>query len=213
MSTTSTAISAQGCSLKIATGSASGVSITGVTVGYPTKITAAGFSNGDKVTLAGLTGADAATLNTTAVVKYAKSGYFYVDIDTTGMTITTSGTPTATATTYTAVANLKSFSGLDGSASDIDITHLDSAAKEFRAGLVDNGSFSTEVDRDTSDAGQLACTAAQTAGATKAFKLTLSNGVIASFNAYVKKFNLSGQVDGVYKSSLELKVTGAVTWA
>ena len=43
---------------------------------------------------------------------------------------------------------------------------------------------------------------------------TISNDeLVASFNAYVKKFNLSGQVDGVYKSSLELKVTGAVTWA
>ena len=155
MTTTSTAIKAQGATFKIATGTGSAVSITGVAVGYPTKITAAGFSNGDKVALAGLTGADAATLNVEAVVKYAKAGYFYVDVDTTGMTITTSGSPTATPVTYTRISNFKQFNGLNGTVSDIDTTHLDSAAKEFQAGLVDNGTFSCSVDRDTSDAGHL----------------------------------------------------------
>ena len=61
----STAISAQGSIVQIATGSGGAKTITGVAVGNPTILTSAahGFSNGDVVTFAALTGADAALLN------------------------------------------------------------------------------------------------------------------------------------------------------
>jgi hypothetical protein len=210
---TSTAISAQGSTLKIATGTASPISATAVAVGYPTVITATGVNNGDVVTAASFAGADAALLNgLTFVAKYSTGTKFAIDIDTTGKTITTSSS-TVTPVTYTAVKNLKDFSGFDGSASDIDITNLDSTAKEFRAGLVDNGQFTVNLDLDNSDAGQLAVRAAQVAGITKNFKLTLPNGNVASFSGYVKKFGAAGGVDAVVKSAIDIKITGAITWA
>jgi len=212
MTFTSSAISAQGSNFKIATGSGGAVSVTGVSVGYPTIITATGINNGDVVSFAGLTGADAAMLNgSSQVAKYSTGTKFAVDVDTTGKTITAAGNVTPVA--YTRIANLKDYSGLDGSASDIDITHLESAAKEFRAGLVDNGGFTVNVDLDNADAGQLAVRAAQVSGATKNFKLTLPNGNVASFAGYIKKFGAAGAVDGVVKSAIEVKITGAVTWA
>ena len=94
----STAISAQGAVLSIGTGSGGAKTISGVTVGYPTLLTATahGFNNGDVVALAALTGADAASLNgLTVTVKYKSTNAFYVDVDTTGKTITP-GSGTAT---------------------------------------------------------------------------------------------------------------------
>jgi hypothetical protein len=53
------------------------------------------------------------------------------------------------------------------------------------------------------------------AGTTKGFKLILPAGTTptASFNALVKKVSSQGGVDAIVKSSAELRITGAITWA
>ena len=175
--------------------------------------TAHGFNNGDVVALAVFTGADAALLNGLSLVVTNKTANtFAVDVDTTGKTIAvTAGT--ATPNTYTKIENWKTYTGLDGQPSDIDITNLDSVAKEFMPGLVDNGSFSGEVDRAPTGVGQLALDAARVAGTTKLFKVVIPGGFTASFSGYVKKFGIAGGVDQVVKSPFEVRITGAVTWA
>jgi len=78
----STAISAQGSTVQIASGTSGAKTITGVAVGNPTIITstAHGLVNGDVVTFAGLTGTDAALLNgQTFVVKNKTTNTFAVD--------------------------------------------------------------------------------------------------------------------------------------
>ncbi|MFP3548920.1 hypothetical protein SB748_36635, partial [Rhizobium sp. SIMBA_035] len=65
--------------------------------------------------------------------------------------------------TWTKVKNVKSYSGFDGSATEIDVTDLDSEAKEKRLGLMDNGSFSIDVNVNMSDPGQAAMKTAQKA--------------------------------------------------
>lgn len=114
---------------------------------------------------------------------------------------------------YTAVKNIKTYSGFDGSASEIDVTNLDSEAKEFRIGLEDNGQFTIELDRDFSDFGQIALLAARDSQASKNFKLTLSNGENAKFIGFVKKFSLNGGVDQVVKGSVDIRISGPVTWS
>ena len=211
----STAISAQGSVCSISTGSGGAKTISGtVVVGNPTILTATahGFSNGDVVALAGLTGASASLLNgLSVVVQYKTTNTFAVAIDTSGATITAAGT--ATPNTYTAIANVQDFSGFDGSASEIDVTNLASVAKEFRLGLTDAGQLSLSINQDNADAGQLAVRAALVSGAVKNFKILLPSGVAASFAGFVKKFGASGGVDAVVKSSIDIRITGAVTWA
>ena len=116
-----------------------------------------------------------------------------------------SGTPT-----YTAISNVKTFSGFDGSSSEIDVTNLSSTAKEFRIGLEDNGQFNIELDRDLSDVGQTALLAARDSQDAKLFKLMLSNGLFTTFTGYVKKFSMSGGVDAVLKGSVDIRISGAV---
>lgn len=212
----STAISAQGSKLEISTGTGSATVPTAIAVGYPTIMTKSGHTllNGDVVTFGGMTGADAATLNgVTATIKNVTSTTFAFDINTIGKTITVSGSPTVTPVTYTQVANVKSFSGLDGQASELDSTNLQSVAKEFLQGLVDNGQFTAELDNDNADAGQNAARAARDGGASKNFKLTLPDLTVASFAGHVKKKSISGAVDAIVKSSLDIRISGAVTWA
>lgn len=112
----------------------------------------------------------------------------------------------------TAIKNIKSFSGFDGEAGEIDVTNLDSTAKEYRAGLQDFGSFSLEWNPDYADAGQNDMRSAQASGAVKTFLLTLPNGTTAQFAGIVKNASsISGGVDAVLDGSVSIKITGSVT--
>lgn len=122
-----------------------------------------------------------------------------------GATLTVDTTP---------VGNLKSFSGFDTEASEIDVTNLSSTAKEKQAGLQDFGNFQMEYHVDHSDAGQAALHVLQGSGATGAFVLTLPNADTVTFNAVVKNaYRMSGGVDAVLEGGAVLAVDGLPTFA
>lgn len=209
---TSTAISAQGSVLSIGTGSGAAKTITAISLGNPTIITATAhsFANGDVIILAGLTGTDAALLNgQTVSVRNVTTNTFAVYIDTTGKTITAAGT--ATSATFTSIINVRSFSGFDGAASEIDVTNLASVAKEFVLGLVDSGQLTFEIDYNSTNAGHIALRSKQVSGVLTNFKLTLPDATVITFTAYVKKFSLAGGVDAVVRTSVDLRISGAIT--
>jgi len=208
----STAISAQGSIIAVNTGVGAAKTITAIALGNPTILTATshGFQNGDVVTLAGLTGIDASTLNGQSIsVRNVTTNTFAVYIDTTAKAITAAGT--ATSVSFTNIANVKTFTGFDGAASEIDVTNLDSLAKEFRLGLVDPGQFTFEIDYDSANVGHIALRAKQVSGVLNHFKLTLPDATVVTFTAYVKKFSLGGGVDAVAKTSVDLRISGPVT--
>lgn len=210
----STAISAQGTLIQIGTSSGTAKSITAVAVGNPTIFTSAahGFANGDAVTLAGVTGADAALFNGLSFIVQSKTANtFALGVDTTGKAITATGT--ATPVLLTTIGNIKTFSGNDGEASEIDVTNVQSTAKEYILGITDPGHMQWDFDYKKGDAGQDACAAAKVSGALKTFKITLSDNTAYTFSAFVKKFDIKGGVDAVYKSTMNLRVTGPVTIA
>jgi hypothetical protein len=209
---TSSAISAQGSVLKIGTGSGAAKTITAVAIGNPTIFTSAahGFANGDVVTMSGVTGVDAALFNgLTFSVRDVTTNTFALKVDTTGKAITATGT--ATSTTFTPIANIHDFSGFDGAASELDITNLDSTAKEFRLGLTDPGQFTFNIDYDNNNAGHIALRSKQVSGVISSFQLTLPNTNVVNFSAYVKKFSLQGGVDALAKTAVDLRISGAVT--
>jgi hypothetical protein len=61
------------------------------------------------------------------------------------------------------VKEMITFTGFDGEASDIDVTSLDSTAKEFKEGLPDNGNFKADFNYVAADPGQIAMRAARRA--------------------------------------------------
>lgn len=112
---------------------------------------------------------------------------------------------------WTKVKNVKSFSGFDGSATELDATDLDSTAKEKLLGLVDEGAFSIDINVNMADPGQLAMKASQKAGTKKQYKLMLPDTSGATFYAFVKTFPLSGGVDAILATTVAMTITGAVT--
>ncbi len=209
----SSAISAQGSIFQIGTATGGAKTITAATVGNPTVLTSAahGFANGDVVTIAAIVGTLSSLNGQTLVVTNVTTNTFALQYDSTGLAYTSGGT--ATPVTWTAIANIKDFTGFDGQATELDKTNLASTAKEFALGLVDPGQFTINVDRDQLDAGQLAIEAARVAGTIKNFKLILPNAKTASFSGYVKKFGAAGGVDALLKSAIDIRISGAVTWA
>jgi len=211
----STAFSAQGTTFSVASGSAAAKNITAVSVGFPTILTAAAhnFSNGDLETIAGLTGADAALLNgTQQTVSYTTTNTFAVNVDTTGKTITP-GAGTATPATWAKVGNCKTFTGFDGKSDEIEVTDLDSQAKEFIVGLPDFGSFQVGLNWKNNDAGQAKMFALYEAQQVGNFKLVLPNGRTATFQAYVIEFPISGGTNQTVQTTVTLRITGLVTWS
>lgn len=208
------ALSAQGSTLTIGT-SGSAKTITAITKANPAVVTstAHGLTDGTVVTIASVAGMTEINGKVAVIVSTGANTFQLVGVDSTNFTTYTSGgtaTPTAAK-----VGNWKTWSGLDGQAGDIDVTDLDSLAKEFRAGLVDYGSFSGTCQFSQTDAGQQALRSSQAAaGPSSAFVVTHKSGaVIARFNGYAKQFTQSGGVDGVVESNFSVKISGAVAYS
>jgi hypothetical protein len=211
----STAISAQNTKFEIETGTGGAKTITAIQIGNPTIITSAahGQANGNVVSFASITGTVGTSLlnGLSLVITNVTANTFAVQVDSTGLAYTSGGS--ATPVTYTEIANVKSYSGFDGAASEIDVTNLRSTAKEKRLGLQDFGKFSMNINPDFSDSGQNAVRASKGAGTQKNYRVTYPNTKVASFAAYVKSTPESGGVDAVIDGSVELTITGAVTVA
>lgn len=209
------AINAQGTLIKISTGSGGAKTITAITQANPCVITSAahGLNPGDRVAIAAVSGMTQLNGNTYTVEYVTTNTFSLQGINSTAYTAYTSG-GTATPATFTTINEIKTFSGLDGQASEMDITDLNSVAKEFRLGLMDEGGFSFTMHRLPSDAGQAALLAARAAGTSRNFSVTLAAGSpsIATFTAFVKQLPLAGGVDQVNLSNSALRITGPVTW-
>jgi Lambda phage tail tube protein, TTP len=210
----STAISAQGTKLYIAGTAGGSKTLSAAASGNPTIITstAHGFQNGDYITIAGVTTTTA--MNGAWVVKNRTANSFAIDFDSTGLTPGMASV-TATAAAWTQIKNLTAAKGIDGSAKEIDVTNHDSTAVEILLGLQDNGQFSVTVDGDNADAGQVACQTARADGAIRTFKYVLPAGSLptATFTGFVKKFDVDATINDKFKRSLDIRISGAVTFS
>lgn len=208
---TSTAISAQGSTFSIAGTDGSAITITGITKATAAVVTATNtLSVGDSVIFGTVTNMPEIN-GRIGIVTVASGSSFTVNIDSSGFAAAgTSGT--ATPKTWTKVLNVATYSGFDGQKSEIDVSNLDSAAKEFIPGLEDFGQLTVELQVDNTDAGQLAMRANKSANTRTYFKLLLPNGKQRVFQGFVKQFSEQGGVDQVVKASAVVRITGAVNF-
>lgn len=102
-----------------------------------------------------------------------------------------------------------------GSAPDIDVTNLASTAKEYAAGIPDTQDISIPIIYDPDDTGHVALETAFADQAARTFKVTLTNSppTVFTFSAVVKEFGLDANIDDVWRGTLTLKRSGAVTKA
>jgi len=114
---------------------------------------------------------------------------------------------------YTEIKEVVSYNLFDGQASEIDTTHLRSTAKEFLMGLQDFGTGSVDCNYLPDDPGQNMARAAKANRDRHYFKLTQSDGSIASFQGYIISASMSGGVDAKVDTTFNLRVTGDVTFS
>lgn len=100
-----------------------------------------------------------------------------------------------------------------GEATEIDTTTLTSTAVERMLGLVDNGGFALTCLTDLADAGQAAMEAARLTGASKEMVITLVSGDVATFDAVVQSAPKSADINGVWQTTYNLLIDGAITWS
>jgi hypothetical protein len=146
------------------------------------------------------------------IVTVASGSSFTVAIDSSGFA-TAGTTGTASPQTFSKVGNVQDFTPDGGTATVIDVTNMDSTAKEKRQGLQDNGNYSLTYDADDTDVGQLRLIAARAAQAVVVFKQYYPGGLkIRAWQGFVQKITepVAG-VDKVLRCSATLVVTGPIS--
>ena len=202
----STAILAQGTSFAIAGTPGASITITAITKAKPAVVTATNtLAAGDCVVFGVITGMPEMT-GRFGVVSAATGTGFTVNID--ASNFSAAGTAgTAVPQTFTVISNIHDYTGFDGTAAEIDVTNLQSLAKEYSPGLEDFGQFTVNLDLDTADAGQIAARAAKTSQMKTYFKLVMRNGAVRLIYGFVKKFSEAGGVDAVIKTSMDVRIS------
>jgi hypothetical protein len=113
--------------------------------------------------------------------------------------------------TWVDVKGFKSFSGLDGSASSvIDVSTLDSDAKEKMFGLSDSGQVSLEFNFIDTDEGQNLMEEGRLSGELKDFRIVLRSGKGYAFSGGILSFEKSGGVDAVIAAQSTVEISGLV---
>lgn len=115
---------------------------------------------------------------------------------------------TASPPVFTQVKELVSFNAFDGQAQTIDVTSMDSTAKEYLMGLPDNGGFTGEFNFLPKDPGHQAMRAAKKLRQKRRFEFEMSDGSLYEFEAFVMSSPISGGTDAKVDGSFALLVTG-----
>lgn len=190
----------------------SNISITAITKAASAVVTATNtLAVGDVVLFGAVTGMPEIN-GLLGIVTAATSPSFTVAIDSSGFA-TAGTTGAATPQTFSKIGNVQDFSPDGGTATIIDVSNLESVAKEKRQGLQDMGNYSLTYDTDDTDVGQLALIASRTAQAVKVFKQVYPGGLkIRAWQGFVQKVTepVAG-VDKVLRSSATIVVTGPIS--
>lgn len=117
-------------------------------------------------------------------------------------------------TVFTTIPEIKSFSGPGGSATVIDVTDLQSTAKEKRMGLPDEGQLQFTINYIPDNAVHQGLRQDRMDRIERDFRITFTDASPATqwtFSAFVSGFSVSGAVDNVVEAQVTLEITGAIT--
>ena len=116
---------------------------------------------------------------------------------------------------YTTIPEVVNIQGPGGQANEIDVTDLNSTAKEFRMGLQDEGSITMDILYIPGNAVHAGLRSDRAAQTLRNFRITFTDSpqTTWTFGAFVLGFEISNAVDDVTKASVTLRVSGSVTEA
>jgi hypothetical protein len=116
--------------------------------------------------------------------------------------------------TFTTIPEIKSFSGPGGSASILDVTSLQSTAKEKRVGLKDEGQLSLTINYNPDNTVHAGLRTDRSNRTLRNFQIVFTDGSPAttwSFSAYVSGFSVQGAVDAIVEATVTLEISGDIT--
>lgn len=123
---------------------------------------------------------------------------------------------------YTTVAQVRDINGPNMSRDTIEVTTRDSAgqAREYLAGLLDNGEVTFDLVYDPDDSTHSASATGGlitllAAGTSNNFRVSFadSTATTATFSGIVTGFEPTMPLNGAQTASATIKITGAITWA
>ena len=119
-----------------------------------------------------------------------------------------SGSPS----TFLAIGNISGISGPSGSASEIDVTDLDSVAREFLMGLPDEGEISLDMFWAPGTVVHDLLFNARKNRTKKNFRLELTDSptTIYNFFGFVTGLAQNTAVDEAITAALTIRITGAI---
>lgn len=113
---------------------------------------------------------------------------------------------------FTAIPEIKTFSGPGGSASVIDVTDLSSTGKEKRMGLKDEGQLQFTINYIPDNAQHIALRQDRNDRVLRNFQMVFTDTGATQwdFSAYVTSFSVAGGVDGVIEATVTLEISGSI---
>ena len=113
---------------------------------------------------------------------------------------------------YTLIAEVLNVGSIGSTAPEVDVTNLDSTAKEYIGGLGDGESVDFELNWIAANVQQEALRDA--VGSTKHFQMVWSDASTADFQMVVLGFSRTGTTpEEQLKANVTGRITGAITWA
>lgn len=113
---------------------------------------------------------------------------------------------------FSNIPEIRSIGGPDGSAPTIDVTDLNSTAREYILGLKDEGAFSLDIMYIPANAVHAQLRAAWAARSLMQFRVTFqdTNTTVWEFDGYVTGFSERAAVDTVVEATVGIKITGSI---
>lgn len=113
--------------------------------------------------------------------------------------------------TFATVGECDDVGEFSGEASDIDVTSLQSPAKEYLIGLADFGTMQITGNFIPTDTGQIQCIASLDAQQNRWLKVIFSQGTVWYIKACCKKFTPGAKVDNKVPFTSTFRTSGART--
>lgn len=114
---------------------------------------------------------------------------------------------------FVSIEEVQTIGGPDGTAGEIDTTHLESVVKEFIMGLPNNGSIALTMNYQPGSAQQEGLLTDRDAQTLRNFKLTFPDALNTTLNfaAYVLQWATNSEQDNRAELSVTLRIAGIMT--
>lgn len=117
---------------------------------------------------------------------------------------------------YTTIAEVLRCGPIGSTKPEVDVTNLDSTAKEYIAGLADGNTVEFDVNWISSNAQHTSLRTSAAAGSTVNIRMTwpTSPNTIAVFNLVLLSFEMAETTaESQLTASISGRITGAITWS